>query len=66
MAKRKFTLQQWRKVSGLSQTELAEMVGKDISTIVRWEKEGRPVKNEDIEKLEKALNITWATDVCMP
>lgn len=63
---RKFTLKQWRKVRGLSQTELAEQVGKDISTIVRWEKDGAPVRAEDITKLEQVLNINWADDICMP
>lgn len=63
---RKFTLKQWRKVRGLSQTELAEQVGKDISTIVRWENVGAPVRAEDITKLEQVLNINWADDICMP
>ena len=66
MAKQKFTLKQWRRISGLSQTELAEIVDKDVSTIVRWEKDGAPTKIEDIAKLEKALNINWQTDICMP
>ena len=64
--KRKFTLKQWRQINGLSQAELAEMVDKDVSTIVRWEKNGAPALVEDIAKLEKALNINWQTDICMP
>lgn len=64
--KQKFTLKQWRQINGLSQSELAEMVDKDVSTIVRWEKDGTPAKVEDIAKIEKALNITWQTDICMP
>lgn len=66
MTKQKFTLKQWRQINGLSQAELAELVGKDVSTIVRWEKNGSPALVEDIAKLEKALNITWQTDICMP
>lgn len=66
MTKQKFTLKQWRQINGLSQAELAELVGKDVSTIVRWEKNGSPALVEDIAKLEKALNINWQTDICMP
>lgn len=61
---RKFTLKQWRAIAGLSQTELAEAVGRDVSTIVRWEKgDGAQPRANDIAKIEKALNIEWSRDV---
>ena len=61
---RKFTLKQWRNIAGLSQAELAEAVGRDVSTIVRWEKEeGAQPRATDIAKIEKALNIEWSRDV---
>ena len=62
----KFTLKQWRNVRGFSRERLADMVGKDVSTIQAWEKRGAPPKYEDIRKLEEVLNINWADDVCMP
>ena len=61
---RKFTLKQWRYIAGLSQSELAEAVGRDVSTIVRWEKEeGAQPRAADIAKIEKALGIEWSRDV---
>lgn len=62
--KRKLTLKAWRVNAGLSQTELAEAVGRDVSTIVRWEKgDGAQPRANDIAKIEKALNIEWSRDV---
>ena len=61
---RKLTLRAWRVNAGLSQTELAEAVGRDVSTIVRWEKgDGAQPRATDIAKIEKALNIEWSRDV---
>lgn len=63
MEGRRFTLQQWRKIAGLSQEKLAEACDRDTSTIWRWEN-GRGKPNaSDIAKIEKALNINWSNDV---
>lgn len=59
---RKATLKAWRVNKGLSQTELAEAVDRDVSTISRWENGGSP-RAQDIAKLEKVLDIEWSRDV---
>ena len=62
----KYTLRQWRILSGLSQTELGEAVDRGQDTISRWERGETQPKAGDIAKLEKVLNIKWSDDVVMP
>ena len=65
MIEERRTLKEWRKHRGLTQSELAEAVGRDRMTISRWENGGQP-KASDIAKIEQALDITWSTDVVVP
>lgn len=62
----RYTLKQWRQLTGLTQVELAKAVGKDQTTIVRWEKGETQPKADDIAKIEKVLKIKWSDDVRMP
>lgn len=60
------TLKQWRQLAGLTQAQLAEAVGKERTTVYRWEKGDTHPKANDIMKLEQVLNIKWSDDVLMP
>lgn len=62
----RYTLKQWRQLAGLTQVELAKAVGKDQTTIVRWEKGETQPKADDIAKIEQVLKIKWSDDVRMP
>ena len=62
----KHTLKQWRQLAGLTQVELAKAIGKDQSTLVRWEKGDTQPKADDIAKLEQILKIKWSDDIIMP
>lgn len=62
----RYTLKQWRQLTGLTQVELAKAVGKDQTTIVRWEKGETQPKADDIAKIEQVLKIKWSDDVRMP
>ena len=62
----RYTLKQWRQLTGLTQVELAKAVGKDQTTIVRWEKGETQPKADDIAKIEQVLKIKWSDDVTMP
>ena len=60
---RKLTLKAWRVNAGLSQTELAEAVGRSDRTIQSWEKGETSPTAVDIAKIEKVLNLVWSRDV---
>ena len=45
-----------REDKGLSQQNLADEVGVDKTTIIRWEKEGK-VKTEHLQTIAKALKV---------
>ena len=60
------TLRQWRRLADMTQTELGEAIGRDQTTIVRWEKGETQPKADDIAKLEQVLNIKWSDDILMP
>lgn len=62
----RYTLKQWRQLTGLTQVELAKAVGKDPTTIVRWEKGETQPKADDIAKIEQVLKIKWSDDISMP
>ena len=62
----KHTLRQWRQLAELTQEELAEAVGRDRTTIVRWEQGKTQPTAEDIAKIEKALAVKWSDDVILP
>lgn len=62
----KYTLKQWRQLAGLTQEALADMIGCDRTTLVRWEQGKTQPKADDIAKLEKALSIKWSDDVVVP
>ncbi len=47
-----------RQAAGLSQNELAELVGERQSTIAFWETTDAPPRAEALPKLAKALGVT--------
>ena len=49
-----------RKRAGLTQKQLAEMVGTSQQTVYRWENGGRNISSVNLEKLSKALNVSIA------
>lgn len=60
------TLRQWRQLAGLTQEDLAVVVGRDRTTIVRWEQGKTHPTAEDIAKIETALSVKWSDDVILP
>ncbi len=46
-----------RKAVGLSQTELAQLVGEPQQNIALWEQSDRPPRADIIPKLARALNV---------
>lgn len=62
----KHTLKQWRMLAGLTQEQLADAVGRERTTIYRWEQGETHPKASDIVKIEQVLNIKWSDDVVMP
>ncbi len=57
--KTKLTLKAARVNAGLTQKELAELIGKSETTIVKWEndKTGKKITIESLEKICKILKI---------
>lgn len=53
-------------LAGLTQTQLAEAVDRDRTTIYRWEVGETHPKASDIIKIEQVLNIKWSDDVVVP
>lgn len=47
-----------RKNAGLTQSELANLIGISIKTVQRWELEQRQPRVEEIKALAKALNVS--------
>ena len=62
----RYTLRQWRMLAGLTQEEFADKVGRERTTIVRWESGKTQPKADDIAKIEQVLKIKWSDDVIMP
>lgn len=62
----KHTLKQWRQLAGLTQADLAEAVGRDRTTIVKWEQGKAQPRADDIATIEQVLKIKWSDDVVMP
>ena len=62
----KYTLRQWRMLAGLTQEEFADKVGRERTTIVRWESGKTQPKADDIAKIEQVLKIKWSDDIIVP
>ena len=62
----KYTLRQWRLLTGMTQEDFAKAVGRERTTIVRWESGKTQPKADDIAKIEKVLNIKWSDDIVVP
>src|SRR5688572_8546248 len=58
VANRRYRLAQRRKAVGLSQERLAEMVGVDRSTVVRWERAETAPQPWHRPRIATALRIT--------
>ena len=56
-----FNLHYLRKKNHLNQKQLAEIVGKSVSTVSAWEKETRVPLVEDVYVLAKYFNIDMET-----
>lgn len=53
----KYTLEQWRKLKGLSQEELARKSGLSARTIINYEKEPNAFSKASYQKVQKIANI---------
>jgi len=53
----RFNLKAFRKIRGLTQTELAEKIGQDQSMISYYERNWRTVKNSTILQIASALGV---------
>lgn len=55
------TLEEYRKLRGFTQSDLAEMIGVHRVTISRWERSTeawKSVKGSELKKLADALGVT--------
>lgn len=59
-----YTLKEWRNQKGISQTELAEAIGRTQVTISHWETGTSDLKFKDMQKLRTALGLE-PTDVIL-
>lgn len=50
-------LKQLREVKGLTQTDLAKLVGVTMNSIARWEQGSNAPSEENLVKLKEVLNI---------
>jgi transcriptional regulator with XRE-family HTH domain len=57
------TLRQWRQLTGLTQTELAEACNTNKDTVSRWERGKQQPRADEILLIEKALSIKWSDDI---
>lgn len=63
----KHTLAEWRRLRGMSQTALAEAIGKETyQTIRRWEKGETQPRQGDLEKLRKVLGLKASDHIILP
>lgn len=53
----RFNLKAFRKIRGLTQTELAEKIGQDQSMVSYYERNWRTVKNSTILQIASALGV---------
>ena len=53
-------LRKLRKSAGLSQTQLADLVGVSLLTLFRWEKGDRQPRAEEIKKIAQVLHVAEA------
>ena len=53
-------LRECRKMRGLTQGKLAEIVGVHVNTILRWEYGKREPKASELQRIAEALNVTEA------
>ena len=60
------TLKQWRAIRGLSQTELAESIGKTQITVSNWETGKSDPRYRDMLKLREALALEPTDVILMP
>jgi transcriptional regulator with XRE-family HTH domain len=56
-------LKELRKAAKLTQVELAVKVGVSLMTIQLWERQVTTPKDENLNKLKKALNILPSSEV---
>ena len=53
----KLTIKGWRAVKGMSQTDLAEAIGKTQKTISAWETGKSEPYPRDIDAMHKAMKL---------
>lgn len=59
------TLKQWRQLTGLTQEELANAIGRHRTTVVAWEQGKSAPDANDIAEIEKVLKIKWSDDIVL-
>lgn len=62
----KHTIKEWRVLRGMSQTDLAEAIGKTFVTISKWEQGHTEPKMSDMDKLRKALKLKASDSIILP
>lgn len=60
-----YTLKEWRRLRGISQSDLAKRIGVSKLTILKWESGGTEPKWSDLTKLAKELNTGGIDNISM-
>ena len=53
-----YNLYNARLESGLSQREVAEMIGNDVTAVSRWENDRRVITVDNLKRMCEALNVS--------
>lgn len=62
----KKSLAEWRKSKGLSQTALADMIGKTQKTISQWETGKTEPYPSDLDKIHAVLKLRQTDHILLP
>ena len=60
-----YTLKEWRRLRGISQSYLAKRIGVSKLTILKWESGGTEPKWSDLVKLARELNTGGIDNISM-
>lgn len=60
-----YTIKEWRRLRGFTQTDLAEKVGRSKLTIIKWEKGETEPKWSELTKLAEVLNTNGIDNIRM-
>lgn len=62
----KYTLKEWRRLRGITQSDLAKRIGSSKLTIISWEKGRTEPKWSELIRLSKELNTGGIDNIVMP